>query len=338
MRGMLDTAGERIRFDVAIGWIADLIEESAGSTLAPDGGGTVRDATMEIVVERDRRPFRGGTTAGRGVRVSGNDVVIENAAQSGFDWLIRTGVSPAQFVMRWRPRPEIRALRASPARWRLRLGAALTQHPALWRATTAARTPLHAACVRIEQGTALVVGTPGAGKSTVLAAEMAAGGAAVGDNLCVADPQTVWGVAEPFRIDPAFVPEDAIALPATHGRVSIASETRIPSARPDVVVVLSRGAATDVADQDPSRTARLLVTSTYACGELRRFWPLAATLAMTTGLGPALPPVLPVARALVDRLPCVGVTLARPGVRLSEALAGFRRRNAPAAEPVVVTR
>ncbi|HVL90651.1 MAG TPA: hypothetical protein VM841_10510 [Actinomycetota bacterium] len=337
MPGTIETAGERIRFDVAIGWVADLVEESTGSPLAPGSG----DETLRVVVERDRKPFPGDwDEAGRALARRDREVVIRNAAQSGFDLLVHAWHSPPELIFRWRPGIELRAFRAFPARWRLRLGAMLTQYPALWRASTAARPPLHAACVRIDQGTALVVGMPGAGTSTVLAAEMAAGALPITDNLCVADARTVWGVAEPFRIEPWAVPDDVIALPTTRGRMSVVPETRLPSARPDVVVLLERGRETRVREADPAELARLMVTSTYACGELRRFWPLAATLAMTTGYGPALPPVLPVARALVDRLPCVGVALARPGIRLSDALGGYSaRRSVPdARDRVAITR
>jgi hypothetical protein len=45
-------------------------------------------------------------------------------------------------------------------------------------------------------------------------------------------------------------------------------------------------------------------------GELRRFWPLAATLALATGLGPAHPDVSGVAAMLAARLPCAEVRVA----------------------------
>jgi hypothetical protein len=46
-------------------------------------------------------------------------------------------------------------------------------------------------------------------------------------------------------------------------------------------------------------------------GELRRFWPFAAALALATGLGPAHPDVAGVASALAVRLPCIEVRLTR---------------------------
>lgn len=337
MQGTLETAGERIRLDVAIGWIADLVEETAGSSLVRTDDG---DATMRVVVERDRRPFPGGMI-GRGLRRSGRDVVIEDAAQTGFDMLVRPWDTPPTFVLRWRPTPQMRMLRAAaPARWRLRVGTALTQYPAIWRAITVARAPLHAACFAIEQGTALVVGAPGSGKSSALTAEGSPDLLPVTDNLCVADPRTVWPVVEPFRVDAAAAGDEETGLPTTRGRVAISSRRRRTVASPDLVVVLERGDVTRVRDADPSQTARLMVTATYACGELRRFWPFAATLAMATGCGPALPPVLPVARALVDRLPCVGISLARPGLRISDVLTSRDAHPAPTpvSSPLEVSR
>ena len=64
---------------------------------------------------------------------------------------------------------------------------------------------------------------------------------------------------------------------------------------------------------DPQEAAREITASTYMAGELRRFWALAAVLALGTGIGPAHPPVAEVARAFTERLPCVEVEL--PSVR-----------------------
>ena len=58
----------------------------------------------------------------------------------------------------------------------------------------------------------------------------------------------------------------------------------------------SRCAAADVA-------FRTLVAGTFMAGELRRYWGFAATLALASGEGPAVPEVADVARRLADRLP-----------------------------------
>ena len=56
------------------------------------------------------------------------------------------------------------------------------------------------------------------------------------------------------------------------------------------------------------------MAGTFTAGELRRFWPLAASLALATDRGPAVPPVEVVAARLVQDLPCVEVRLGRvPG-------------------------
>ena len=49
-------------------------------------------------------------------------------------------------------------------------------------------------------------GPGGVGKSTLLAAELAGGGRATSDNLCVSDGREVWGLVEPLRLEvgPAF--------------------------------------------------------------------------------------------------------------------------------------
>ena len=46
-------------------------------------------------------------------------------------------------------------------------------------------------------------------------------------------------------------------------------------------------------------------------GELRRYWPLAATLAAVTGIGPAHPPVSSVAETFAAGLPCFTLALGR---------------------------
>lgn len=321
MQQMLETAGERVLFDIGVGWLTDLVSGSASGLLeAPDEG----SATVVILVERDRRPFPSASweALGRGVRRQGSDVVVEDVGRSGLDLLVRSRAVPPRFIFRWRPSNETRVLRASPARFRLRLRAALMQYPVLWRAATVARAPLHAACFQVARATALVVGTPGAGKSTALAAEAAGGGDVVSDNLCVADPRTVWGVVEPFRVERGS--SGALAGTrvgrTTHGRIETVPARRLVAVEPDLIVMLRRGAENSVRDTNDGPAARLLVTSTYASGELRRFWPFAATLSMASGLGPAIPSVLQVARALTHRLPCIEVTLAEPGVRISDVL------------------
>lgn len=99
---------------------------------------------------------------------------------------------------------------------------------------------------------------------------------------------------------------------------------RVPCLEPDRLVVLRRapaGASTTVRPLSAGEAARELVTGTYMAGELRRFWPFAATLALATGLGPAHPGVSEVAAALATRLPCLEVRLGEgSAVPISELL------------------
>ena len=56
-------------------------------------------------------------------------------------------------------------------------------------------------------------------------------------------------------------------------------------------------------------------------GEMRRYWPFAATVAAGTGLGPAHPPICAVSEALTRRVPCVQVVLSTDrNARLSAVL------------------
>jgi hypothetical protein len=72
----------------------------------------------------------------------------------------------------------------------------------------------------------------------------------------------------------------------------------------------------------PCRAAsRALVTSTYAAGELRRYWDFAAALAAGTSLGPPHPPVTEIASTFAARLPSYSLALSeKPGTALSDLL------------------
>jgi hypothetical protein len=59
----------------------------------------------------------------------------------------------------------------------------------------------------------------------------------------------------------------------------------------------------------PGAAARDLVGGTYSAGELRRYWPFAATVALGTGLGPAHPPLGAVCEELTARVPAFEVLL-----------------------------
>jgi hypothetical protein len=164
---------------------------------------------------------------------------------------------------------------------------------------------------------ALLAGPGGVGKSTLIAQELAAGGSAISDNLCVSDGITAWGVVEPIRV------EGGTGRSMPHGRAEASLPGRLDSLTPNLVAVIRRG-HNDVASVHSCRTeavARSLVTGTYMAGELRRFWAFAATLSAGTELGPSHPPVETIARQVAARLPAVEILLPqRPGVRLAELL------------------
>jgi hypothetical protein len=95
-----------------------------------------------------------------------------------------------------------------------------------------------------------------------------------------------------------------------HGRREGPLPNRVDSLAPDRIVILRQGPETRVRATSAERAAKWLVASTYAAGELRRFWPFAATLALGTGIGPAHPPVAAIAGAFARSLPCLEVELA----------------------------
>jgi hypothetical protein len=157
----------------------------------------------------------------------------------------------------------------------------------------------------------------GVGRSTVVLAELAAGARATGDNLTVGDGETLWALVEPLRV------EGGGGRRMPHGRNEEAMRNRALSLVPDSVVVLAR------ADSDRSTLVRCdhddarrsLVTSTYMAGELRRYWPFAATLTAGTGVGPPHPAVADVAGTFAQSLPCFLLRLGRKsGPTLGELL------------------
>jgi hypothetical protein len=100
---------------------------------------------------------------------------------------------------------------------------------------------------------------------------------------------------------------------APHGRREAPLPGRVRCLEPDRLVVLGRapaGEQTMIRPLSPQEAARALVAGTYMAGELRRFWPFAATLALATGIGPVHPDVNGVAGTLAARLACVEVRVA----------------------------
>jgi hypothetical protein len=336
MHESLLTAGERVEVRCAPQWLAEVIYEGADGALQGLASGA---STMFVDVESARHSFRDGEWEPlmRGAWRQGRDVLVENVCSSGLDLLVRPNGGTVDFVARWRPPVRVRATSGLRSRFHLLLRAVLLQYPAMWWAGTRGRVPLHASMFSAGAMTALVAGPSGVGKSTLLATELADGGRATSDNLCVTDGVSGWGVVEPLRL------EGKSGRRMPHGRREQPLTGRVPSLTPDRVVLLLRGTGTEteVGPCEPGVAARSLIGSTYMAGELRRYWPFAATVAAGTGLGPAHPPICAVSERLTRRLPCVQVVLStQRGTRLSDALddgsgAGEAERTRPREGPLV---
>jgi hypothetical protein len=317
VRRILETAGERIAIDSALPWVDNLIEEATAGERRDVDSGT---ATLAVHIESSNRPFEitDWEPLTRDAWRFRDEVVIEDACSSGFDMHLRGRPDSIDFTFRWRPpltgQAAARLLRS---RFILLARSVLLQYPALWRAGLRGRAPLHASVCTAGDVQPLLAGPGGVGKSTLLTKELAGGGRAIGDNICVSDGTTAWGLVEPLRV------EGGPGRSMPHGRGELPMPGRVPALIPDLLVVVRRGVA-DVAHVDTCDAetfSRSLVTGTYMAGELRRYWGFAATLAAGTNLGPAHPPVERIARIFGSRLPSVVIVLPRqPGVRLAELL------------------
>jgi hypothetical protein len=244
--------------------------------------------------------------------------VLRDVATSGFDLHAWQDGPVPDLVLRWRP-PRRTGAAALVLRERARLlaRAVLLQYPVLWAASARGRAPLHAAALTAgSEDAALLAGTSGAGKTTLVTEEVAAHGMAIGDNLAVGDGCSVWGLVEPMRSDQGHGRREP------HGRRSMHLSGRVPVLDPTMLVVLARGTGYRVEACAPEEAARSLVASTYAAGELRRYWGVHALLALGTGVGPAHPAVSETAAAFAKRLRCLRVELPRVrGERLAAHLA-----------------
>jgi hypothetical protein len=310
------TSGEQLSIACGLAWVEDLVEEAlAGAT-----GSSAATPTVSVQVESSRNAFdvAGWEPLTRGAWARGGDVVIEDVCSSGFDLGLRGDIDRMEFVLRWRPRLRGHvAARLLRTRFILLARAVLLQYPVLWRATIRGRAPLHAVVCTSGRATPMLAGPGGVGKSTLLNLELAAGGRAISDNICVSDGATAWGLVEPLRV------EGGSGRTVTHGRREGRIQRRVDSLKPDLLVALHRDSSEEATIRtcDGATAARSLITGTYMAGELRRFWGFAATLAAGTGLGPAHPPVESIATAIASHLPALEIVLPRhPGVRLADLL------------------
>jgi hypothetical protein len=300
------TGGEVLALTRASAAGRRLVEEAVGLPLAQEASAP---PTVALDIQPDTRPFdrAGLAPLTRGAYAGDGRVLLEDACSSGFDLLV-TAAATADVLRveaRYRPTPPTRAVNlALPHRFRLLAGQTLVHYPVLWRSGWRGRVPLHACVLSATASVVLLAGPGGVGKSTVLRRALAAGALATADNMCTADEQRCFGLAEPLRVDGPG-PRLGGKVASSHGRHLEAFGARVEALAPDRLVVLERGPLTEIAETTPEHAVRALVCGTYAAGELRRYWAFAATLALGTGLGPAHPPVAEVAGAYAGRLPCI---------------------------------
>jgi hypothetical protein len=309
-----------------------LADATGGATLAATAAPSAPDVLLTI--ERSRRPFdiAGMRPVTRGCwSDAGGRTVIENVGGSGFSQLWHAGGDSLEIRTRWMPTVLGNvAARTMPTRFRLLRAQVLLHYPILWWSmVTASTAPVHVSAVELHGVGVVLAGPGGVGKSTLVAAELAAGHTATCDNLAVTDGHVVHGVNEALRL-----PRQAEALGrsaygspqpgarATHGRTEHTWPRRAEDVVPAMVVVVRRGGLRAPTALPADAACRALVAGTYAAGELRRYWPLVATLALATGRGPAHPAVEEVAATLTGNLPCYELDLGtEPGPRLGELLA-----------------
>jgi hypothetical protein len=317
MRAFLDTAGERLSIECSLPWAMKLISEGAGGELRGVGAS---DASVTVRVEADRSRFdtRGWDVLARGAWHRDGEIVLENACTTGFDLRLICTPERAEFTYRWRPPARERAAgRVLRSRFHLLARAVLMQYPALWWAGVRGRAPLHASACASGGSTPMLTALSGIGRSTLILAELGRGARATGDNLAVGDGTAVWGLVEPLRV------EGGSGRRMPHGRHELPMPGRVAALEPDSLVVLERRRSehSRLSTHSAEAAARALVTSTYAAGELRRYWDFAAALAAGTGLGPPHPPVTEIASMFAARLPCYSLALGeKPGAALSDLL------------------
>jgi hypothetical protein len=313
---VIESCGETLAMHSDIDWVHSLLQE--GNDGAARAGQSASTLSIHVEATSSSFPLRGLTPLTRTAWSGSGEVVIADVCGSGFDVRLKQAGSRADFTVRWRPSASRSAARFGlPNRFRLLTREAIVHYPALWWASVHGKAPLHAIACTVGGSVALLAGPGGVGKSTLLRRELADGGRATSDNMCAADGRSVWGLVEPMRV------EGERGVRTTHGRVEVTLPGRVPCLTPDQVVVVRRGGGESAAmlPCDPEDAIRWLVTGTYAAGELSRFWAYAATLAAGTGIGPAHPQVVEVARAFASSLDCFELRLARtPGARLSEMM------------------
>lgn len=302
---LASTAGECLGVQSALGWVDRLVREGLAGEYR-EGSGDEASVLVRVEGRHDAYPVDGWEPLARGAWHRDGEVVLHDACGSGFDVHVSVVLGRPVLHARWRPDPRTRlASRLLRSRFHLLSRAVLVQYPVLWWAGVHGRSPLHVGGVEVGGAAALLSGPAGVGKSTLLTAAVGDGARAVGDNLCVSDGERIWGLVEPLRS------EGGSGRRMPHGRRESAWPDRLPDLTPDQLLVLARGKGKELTLLPLKRedAVRDLIASTYAAGELRRYWTFCALLAAGTGLGPAHPPVTQTAERLAGRLPCRSLEL-----------------------------
>jgi hypothetical protein len=299
---------------------------AAGLAAPADAGASSAPPAVRIVVEQARRPFdtRGHVVVTRGVSTDDRAVVLHSVGGSGFSQRWDVCADHVTVRSRWTPGRLELAASALRSRHDALRAQVLLHHPALWWAGTLGLAPLHVSVVELDGVVVALAGPGGVGKSTLVADALASGARATCDNVGVSDGTTVFGLRESLRLDGSSSLGEGVVASGhrtTHGRRESSWAGQVPALRPDLLVVVRRGNGPRVRSVGPETAQRALVAGTFAAGELRRFWTLAAVLGLATGRGAVLPEVDQVARALTSRLPCFELELGSvPGGSLRDLL------------------
>lgn len=319
----LRTGGITAEVSSDVVWVRPWLLSATGQDTFPPPS-AAGPSTLRIEFERGRPPSPAGwTPVTRGAWANDDgSMLIESVGGSGFtqhwSW------ADQQLVVRswWSPTAkESVAASALRSRFHALRAQVLLHYPVLWRAMVHGLAPLHVSALAMDGKVAVLAGPGGVGKSTLVANELAGGAVATCDNLATSDGRKVNGLREPLRLPREF--GGVSAGRATHDRREHLWTRWVPTLEPSVVVVVRRGHGPRPVIRDLHRDAarRSLVAGTFCAGELRRFWPLAATLALANGTTVPVPPVESIADELVHRLPCLELTLGeRPVSSLGESL------------------
>ncbi len=322
----LRTAGVTVWVDDRTGRHGSALARAAG--VGPSPGGAARpdadEPDVRVVVERGSRRFdtTGLRPVTRGAWAGTDSVVLESVGGSGFDQQWRIIDGRVEVRARWAPGPLERAARRARSRFDALRAQVLLHYPALWVAGLRGLAPLHVSVLEVDRTVVLLAGPGGVGKSTLVADALATGARAACDNVAVSDGTLTHGLREPLRLDPDGSRSGA-GQRTTHGRREHLWTGHVDTLRPDLVVVVRRGGTPSLQPVDARTAQQSLVAGTYAAGELKRFWPLTATLALATGAGPAHPEVSGAADRLTGGCRCLALDLGnRRGVPLRTLLAG----------------